>query len=79
MDAARRDPECPFNPEHMINLNEGSGGIAPRAMYTTGKYLNKPISDAIRREAEQCDSLQGFALNFSTLGGTGGLAVNISE
>ncbi|GAA5898255.1 tubulin beta chain [Sporobolomyces salmoneus] len=52
----------------------GQGGAAnnwAKGFYTDGAEILEPIFDALRREAENCDLLQGFQLVHSIGGGTG--------
>ena len=62
----------------MVNHKEGSGGITVRGKYTIGKDLNHYLYEVFRKEAEQCDSIDGFMLYFSPLGGSGGLLDGIT-
>ena len=70
MNKVKRESSC-FDQDKMINCHEG-GAYTPRGKYTIGKEIIQDIEECIRRTAESCDSLQGFMLYFSPLGGTGG-------
>ncbi len=51
-----------------------------RGHYTIGKEIIDRVLEQVRKEAEQCASLQGFALTYSLLGGTGaGLGSLLAE
>lgn len=60
-----------FRPDNLIAGESGAGNSWAKGFYTEGAELMEPIMDAIRREAEQTDSLQGFQLAHSLGGGTG--------
>lgn len=49
----------------------GAGNNFAKGFYTDGAELLEPIFDALRRQAEECDLLQGFQLVHSIGGGTG--------
>jgi tubulin beta len=57
-----------------VSPHTGQGGAAnnwAKGFYTDGAELLDPIFDALRKEAESCDLLQGFQLVHSIGGGTG--------
>lgn len=60
-----------FRPDNFINGQSGAGNNWAKGHYTEGAELIEPIMDAIRRESEVCDCLQGFQLCQSLGGGTG--------
>ena len=69
-----------FNSDSMISGKEDSANNYARGHYTVGKEKIDQILDQIRKQAELCDSFQGFILNHSVGGGTGaGLGSLISE
>ncbi|CAI2368338.1 unnamed protein product [Moneuplotes crassus] len=48
--------------------------------YTQGNLIDEQVLEAIRKEAEKSETLQGFQLTHSTGGGTGsGVAINILQ
>ncbi|KAK4311848.1 hypothetical protein Pmani_016683 [Petrolisthes manimaculis] len=60
-----------FRPENFIYGQNGAGNNWARGHYTDGGELLEPVMDIIRKEAEDCDCLQGFQLTHSLGGGTG--------
>ncbi|CAD5120732.1 DgyrCDS9293 [Dimorphilus gyrociliatus] len=60
-----------FRPDNFINGQSGAGNNWAKGHYTEGAELIEPIMDAVRKEAEVCDCLQGFQLCQSLGGGTG--------
>ena len=69
-----------FDPNCMINASDDTGGVCVRAKYSIYREVKGYLEDAIRRQAEQCDSLEGIMVYLSPLGGTGGgLGINISN
>ncbi|XP_067943648.1 tubulin alpha-1 chain-like [Watersipora subatra] len=63
-----------------MNTKEDAANNYARGRFTCGKEIMGLVSDRIRKQVEQCDSLQGFILHRSFGGGTGsGLTSNISE
>ena len=60
-----------FSADNMININEGTGGYSTRAKYTIGKEVSSPVQESIRRMMEACDSVGGFIIYTSPMGGTG--------
>lgn len=55
----------------MVNGQSGAGNNWAKGHYTEGAELVDHVLDAVRREAESCDSLQGFQITHSLGGGTG--------
>lgn len=55
----------------MICGKEDSANNCFKAHYTLGKEIVDQCLDVIRRQVEQCDSLQGLVLHSSLVGGTG--------
>ena len=56
------------------NFVAGKGGAAnnwAKGHYTEGAELMDNVMEIVRKEAEQCDCLQGFQLTHSLGGGTG--------
>jgi len=61
-----------FNPENIYISKEGGGaGNNWASGYTQGEAVQETLLDMIDREAEYCDSLEGFTLCHSIAGGTG--------
>ncbi len=60
-----------FRPDNMIFAQSGAGNNWAKGHYTEGAELVESVMDVLRREAEGCDSLQGFQLCHSLGGGTG--------
>ena len=60
-----------FNPANIILGKLGTGNNWATGHYTIGKDLIQRALDAIRKEAENCDNLQGFQFTHSLGGGTG--------
>ena len=61
-----------YNPENMLTPLSGGGASNIWSQgYASGQETYELISDAIRREAEQADALEGFILCHSIAGGTG--------
>ena len=70
-----------FDTEYLIS-GEGDdcANIYARGHYTVGKELIDTITEAIRKQTEMCDNLDGFICTHSISGGTGsGLATLILE
>ena len=49
----------------------GAGNNWAKGHYTEGAELIDSVIDVVRKEAEGCDSIQGFQLTHSLGGGTG--------
>ncbi|CAD7695793.1 unnamed protein product [Ostreobium quekettii] len=61
-----------FNPENVFISKEGGGaGNNWASGYCQGEKVQEALLDMIDREAEYCDSLEGFCLCHSIAGGTG--------
>lgn len=72
MDAIRSSPMGQiFRPDNFVFGQSGAGNNWAKGHYTEGAELIDQVMDVIRREAEPCDSLQGFQLTHSLGGGTG--------
>ncbi|KAL0932725.1 beta-tubulin, partial [Colletotrichum truncatum] len=72
MDAIRSGPLGDFfRPDNMVYGQSGAGNNWAKGHYTEGAELVDQVLDVVRREAEQCDSLQGFQITHSLGGGTG--------
>ncbi|KJE92575.1 tubulin beta-2 chain [Capsaspora owczarzaki ATCC 30864] len=72
MDAIRGGPLGQlFRPDNFVFGQSGAGNNWAKGHYTEGAELIEPILDVVRKEAEGCDSLQGFQITHSLGGGTG--------
>ena len=60
-----------FRPDNFVFGNSGAGNNWAKGHYTEGAELVDQVIDVVRREAEGCDSLQGFQITHSLGGGTG--------
>ena len=60
-----------FRPDNYVFGQSGAGNNWAKGHYTEGAELVDAIIDVVRREAENCDCLQGFQLCHSLGGGTG--------
>ena len=60
-----------FRPDNFIFGQSGAGNNWAKGHYTEGAELIDSVMDAIRKETERTDSLQGFQLTHSLGGGTG--------
>lgn len=58
---------------------ESSSSNYYSSRYTTGRNLVDEASDSLRKEAEKSESLDGFHLHNSTVGGSAGLADLLRE
>ena len=69
MDSARVGPLGRlFRPDNFVFGQTGAGNNWAKGHYTEGAVLIDSVLDVIRKEAEECDSLQGFQKSHS-LGG----------
>lgn len=72
MDAVRSGPYGNlFRPDNFVFGQSSAGNNWAKGHYTEGAELVDSVLDVIRREAEGCDSLQGFQVAHSLGGGTG--------
>ncbi len=60
-----------FKPDNFVFGSSGAGNNWAKGHYREGAELLDSVLDAIRREVESCESLQGFVLFHSLGGGTG--------
>uniref|UniRef100_UPI00358FD096 tubulin alpha chain-like n=1 Tax=Myxine glutinosa TaxID=7769 RepID=UPI00358FD096 len=60
-----------FHPEQLISGKEDAANNYARGHYTIGKELVDLVQDRIRKQADQCTSIQGFLIFHSLGGGTG--------
>lgn len=72
MDSIRSGPSGQlFRPDNFVFGQSGAGNNWAKGHYTEGAELVDQVADVILREAESCDSLQGFQITHSLGGGTG--------
>jgi len=60
-----------FTPDNMVFAQSGAGNNWAKGHYTEGAELVDAVLDVVRKEAEQCDCMQGFQFTHSLGGGTG--------
>ncbi|KAI8619508.1 putative tubulin beta chain [Chytriomyces sp. MP71] len=60
-----------FRPDNFVFGQSGAGNNWAKGYYTEGAELIDQVMDIVRKEAESCDSLQGFQITHSLGGGTG--------
>ena len=60
-----------FRPDNFVFGQSGAGNNWAKGHYTEGAELVDSIMDMLRKEAENCDCLQGFQMTHSLGGGTG--------
>ncbi|VBB33331.1 unnamed protein product [Acanthocheilonema viteae] len=60
-----------FRPDNFVFGQSGAGNNWAKGHYTEGAELVDEVLDALRKEAESSDCLQGFQLTHSLGGGTG--------
>ena len=58
-------------PDNIVFGQSGAGNNWAKGHYTEGAELVDSVLDVVRKEAENCDCLQGFQLTHSLGGGTG--------
>uniref|UniRef100_A0A183BTA7 Tubulin beta chain n=1 Tax=Globodera pallida TaxID=36090 RepID=A0A183BTA7_GLOPA len=72
MDSVRAGPFGQlFRPDNFIFGQSGAGNNWAKGHYTEGAELVDNVLDVVRKEAENCDCLQGFQMTHSLGGGTG--------
>ncbi|XP_038850450.1 tubulin beta-4B chain-like isoform X10 [Salvelinus namaycush] len=72
MDSVRSGPFGQiFRPDNFVFGQSGAGNNWAKGHYTEGAELVDSVLDVVRKEAENCDCLQGFQLTHSLGGGTG--------
>jgi len=72
IDAVRASPLGGiFRPDNLINQNAGAGNNWAKGHYTEGAEMIDSVLDAVRKEAEDTNCLQGFQICQSIGGGTG--------
>jgi len=72
VDAIRRGPlERALHPEFILNGKQDTGGNFANGHYDIGREIMDQINDRMRKQAENCDGVQGFIINHSLGGGTG--------
>jgi len=60
-----------FRPDNYVFAQSGAGNNWAKGHYTEGAELVDAVLDVARKEAENCDCMQGFQLCHSLGGGTG--------
>lgn len=60
-----------FRPDNFVFGQSGAGNNWAKGHYTEGAEIVDAVLDIVRKEAENCDCLQGFQLSHSLGGGTG--------
>ena len=60
-----------FRPDNFVFGQSGAGNNWAKGHYTEGAELVDSVMDVVRKEAENCDMLQGFQITHSLGGGTG--------
>ncbi|KAI8053950.1 alpha-beta tubulin [Syncephalis plumigaleata] len=72
MDTIRSSPNGgQFHPDNFVHAQSGAGNNWAKGHYTEGAELVDSVLEIVRKEAEGCDSLQGFQVTHSLGGGTG--------
>ncbi|CAN1226833.1 Tubulin beta chain (Fragment) [Linum grandiflorum] len=72
MDSVRSGPFGQiFRPDNFVFGQSGAGNNWAKGHYTEGAELIDSVLDVVRKEAENCDCLQGFQVCHSLGGGTG--------
>jgi len=72
MDAIRSSPYGElFRPDSYVYGQVGAGNNWAKGHYTEGAELIDSVLEVVRKEAENCDCLQGFQICHSLGGGTG--------
>lgn len=72
MDSVRTGPYGQiFRPDNFVFGQSGAGNNWAKGHYTEGAELIDSVLDVVRKEAENCDCLQGFEVCHSLGGGTG--------
>jgi len=72
MDTVRSGPYGQlFRPDNYVFAQSGAGNNWAKGHYSEGAELIENVLDVVRKEAENCDLLQGFQVCHSLGGGTG--------
>jgi len=72
LDSLKRSEWGPlYNPSNLVAGQSGAGNNWAKGHYTEGAELIDQVMDVSRREAENCETLQGFQVTQSLGGGTG--------
>jgi len=72
LDAIKASPNGGmFRPDNLVHAQSGAGNNWAKGHYTEGAELVESVIDVVRKEAENCDCLQGFQICHSLGGGTG--------
>ncbi|KAH0474990.1 MAG: hypothetical protein KVP17_004064 [Porospora cf. gigantea B] len=69
-----------FNPDLMVDTQDGAANNFARGFYTVGKEIVDDVMEKLRKSVDQCAGLQGFIIYHAVGGGTGsGLCALLSE
>ena len=69
-----------YHPEFLLSGKEDAANNFARGHYTVGKEMIDKVNDRLRKMVDNCDNVQGFAINHAVGGGTGsGLGALILE
>ncbi|KAH7837558.1 hypothetical protein Vadar_015167 [Vaccinium darrowii] len=80
MDSVRSGPFGQiFRPDNFVFGQSGAGNNWAKGHYTEGAELIDSVLDVVRKEAENCDCLQGFQVCHSLGGGTGSVSDTVVE
>lgn len=60
-----------FRPDNFVHAQSGAGNNWAKGHYTEGAELIDKVMENVRKEAEACETLQGFQVCHSLGGGTG--------
>lgn len=60
-----------FNPDNFVGAQDGAGNNWAKGYFSYGSELIDEVLDQVRRQVEQCESVQGFQIMHSIGGGTG--------
>eukprot|EP00211_Chloroparvula_japonica_P002186 CAMPEP_0119118818 /NCGR_PEP_ID=MMETSP1310-20130426/572_1 /TAXON_ID=464262 /ORGANISM="Genus nov. species nov., Strain RCC2339" /LENGTH=463 /DNA_ID=CAMNT_0007108213 /DNA_START=91 /DNA_END=1482 /DNA_ORIENTATION=+ len=60
-----------FRPDNTVHAANGAGNNWAKGHYTEGAEMVEQVLEVVRKEAENCDCMQGFQLCHSLGGGTG--------
>ena len=72
LESVRADPSGQlFRPDNFFFGQSGTGNNWAKGHYTEGAELINSVLDVVRKQAEECDCLQGFQFTHSLAGGTG--------
>jgi len=61
-----------FHPDWILSGKEDAGGNYARGHYSLGREMMASVGDKLQKIMDECDNCQGFVVNHSLGGGTGG-------